>query len=62
VGVRGERLDHSVEASPVQLRAQLGLGQLREIPADSVPLDASGQPAAPSAAAPSSTLLTFRWQ
>nr|WP_132822943.1 DUF2066 domain-containing protein [Pseudomonas aeruginosa] len=62
VGVRGDRLDYSVKASPEQLRAQLGLAQLQEIPADSVPLDASGQPAAPSAAVPSSTQLNFRWQ
>ena len=41
---------------------QLGLAQFQEIPADSVPLDASGQPAAPSAAVPSSTQLNFRWQ
>lgn len=62
VGVRGDRLDYSVKASPEQLRAQMGLAQLQEIPADSVPLDASGQPAAPSAAVPSSTQLNFRWQ
>ena len=62
VGARGDRLDYSVKASPEQLRAQLGLAQLQEIPADSVPLDASGQPAAPSAAVPSSTQLNFRWQ
>ncbi|VTL97300.1 Uncharacterised protein [Pseudomonas aeruginosa] len=61
VGVQGDRLDYSVKASPEQLRAQLGLAQLQEVPAASAPVDASAPPSAPGAAAVPSQLI-FRWR
>ncbi|HSC83583.1 MAG TPA: DUF2066 domain-containing protein [Pseudomonas sp.] len=58
--VKGDQLTWQVNASSEQLRAQLGLAGLQELPADAAPLDASAQPGTPPAPAPSN-LLRFRW-
>ena len=47
-------------ASAEQLRAQLALAGLQEVPADAAPLDAGGNPQATPAAAPAN-LMRFRW-
>ena len=56
----GDLLVWQVNASAEQLRAQLALAGLQEVPADAAPLDAGGNPQATSAAAPAS-LMRFRW-
>lgn len=75
--VEGDRLDFEVAGNPEQIRAQLALGKLQEIPAAEaaaaqtapvqVPVDAAAQPSAP-VAAPAPTIvpaaapqLYFRW-
>ncbi len=58
--VNGEQMTWQVNASGEQLRAQLGLAGLQEVPADAAPLDASAQPGTTPAPAPSN-LLRFRW-
>ncbi|MBB2497286.1 DUF2066 domain-containing protein [Aquipseudomonas ullengensis] len=62
--VNGDRMTWQVNASAEQLRAQLGLAGLQEVPADAAPLDASAQPgstAAPTPAPAPSNLLRFSW-
>ncbi len=56
----GDLLVWQVNASAEQLRAQLALAGLQEVPADAAPLDAGGNPQATSAAAPAN-LMRFRW-
>jgi len=54
-----------VTASPEQLRAQLELAHLQEVPAEPAPLDASAAPVAPEqpqATQPApDTVLRYRW-
>jgi hypothetical protein len=58
--VKGDQLTWQVNASAEQLRAQLGLAGLQEVPADAAPLDASAAAGAtPTSAAVN--LLRFRW-
>lgn len=58
--VKGDQLTWQVNASAEQLRAQLGLAGLQEVPADAAPLDASATAGtAPTPAA--ANLLRFRW-
>lgn len=66
----GDRLTYQVKASPEQLRAQLALARLRELPPEPVaaaPVDAStapaGQAPAPSPAvpAPDASVLHYGW-
>jgi hypothetical protein len=57
---KGDLLVWQVNASAEQLRAQLGLAGLQEVPADAAPLDAGANPqAAPAPAA--ANLMRFRW-
>lgn len=56
----GDLLVWQVNASAEQLRAQLALAGLQEVPADAAPLDAGGNPQATPAAAPAN-LMRFRW-
>lgn len=56
--VKGDQLVWQVNASAEQLRAQLGLAGLQEVPADAAPLDASGDPQAAPAPA---NRMRFRW-
>ncbi len=57
---KGDLLVWQVNASAEQLRAQLSLAGLQEVPADAAPLDASANPqAAPAPAA--ANLMRFRW-
>lgn len=58
--VKGDQMTWQVNASSEQLRAQLGLAGLQEVPADAAPLDASAQPGTAPAPAPGN-LLRFRW-
>ena len=70
---QGNTLTYLVNASPEQLRAQLALGQLREVTAvstESVPtlsplstaVDQAGvQPVAPAPVVPAADVLTFSW-
>ncbi|OCX90803.1 MAG: hypothetical protein BFD77_06005 [Pseudomonas sp. CO183] len=65
--VESDRLVYRVNASPEQLRAQLSLARLQEVPEDEPPLDASqpvvepGDGAGASAAPQGGTVLRFRW-
>ncbi|RYJ61852.1 DUF2066 domain-containing protein [Pseudomonas songnenensis] len=65
--VESDRLVYRVNASPEQLRAQLSLARLHEVPEDELPLDASqpmvepGDEAAAPAAPQDGTVLRFRW-
>lgn len=75
--VQGDRLDFEVAGSAEQVRAQLALGKLQEIPAaeavaplppSQAPVDAAAQPGAPAPAIPGPTIvpaaapqLYFRW-
>ena len=65
--VESDRLVYRVNASPEQLRAQLSLARLQEVPEDEPPLDASqpmvdpGDGAGASAAPKGGTVLRFRW-
>ncbi len=65
--VESDRLVYRVNASPEQLRAQLSLARLHEVPEDELPLDASqpmvepGDEAAAPAAPQGGTVLRFRW-
>ena len=63
LSAQGDNLQYRLNASPDQLRAQLGLARLQEVPVEAAaqPVDASGQPAPAQAAAPSN-VLRFRWQ
>ncbi|MEO4047871.1 DUF2066 domain-containing protein [Pseudomonas sp. CAU 1711] len=56
--VKGDQLVWQVNASAEQLRAQLGLAGLQEVPAEAAPLDASG---APQAAPAPTNRMRFRW-
>jgi len=57
---KGDLLVWQVNASAEQLRAQLSLAGLQEVPADAAPLDVSANPqAAPAPAA--ANLMRFRW-
>ncbi|MDX5371324.1 MAG: DUF2066 domain-containing protein [Pseudomonadaceae bacterium] len=56
--VQGDSLVWQVNASAEQLRAQLGLAGLQEVPADALPLDVGASPQAAPAAA---NLMRFRW-
>ena len=56
----GDLLVWQVNASAEQLRAQLALAGLQEVPADAAPLDAGGNPQATPAATPAN-LMRFRW-
>jgi uncharacterized protein len=58
--VKGDQMVWQVNASAEQLRAQLGLAGLQEVPADAAPLDASANPQAVPAPAPTN-LMRFRW-
>ncbi|QKE62554.1 DUF2066 domain-containing protein [Aquipseudomonas campi] len=58
--VKGDQLTWQVNASAEQLRAQLGLAGLQEVPADAAPLDASAAAGAAPAPTPAN-LLRFRW-
>lgn len=60
IKVKGDQLTWQVNASAEQLRAQLALTGLQEIPADAAPLDAAA-PADGAPAAPPANLLRFRW-
>ncbi|VXB81568.1 conserved exported hypothetical protein [Pseudomonas sp. 8AS] len=60
IKVKGDQLTWQVNASAEQLRAQLALTGLQEIPADATPLDASAAAGAAPAPAPAN-LLRFRW-
>lgn len=62
VVAQGDTLVYRLNASPDQLRAQLALAHLQEVPAaDSAqPVDANAQPQAPAPA--KANLLHFRWQ
>lgn len=60
IKVKGDQLTWQVNASAEQLRAQLALTGLQEIPADAAPLDATA-PADGAPAAPPANLLRFRW-
>ena len=65
--VEGDRLIYRVNASAEQLRAQLALARLQEVPVEAVPIDAgqppSGQPNAEPApqVLPRTEVLRFRW-
>ena len=61
LSIDGDRLLYAVKASPEQLRAQLGLLQLRELPAETPVSDAAAQPNAPVTPAVPSNRLTFGW-
>ncbi|MDT3709233.1 MAG: DUF2066 domain-containing protein [Pseudomonadaceae bacterium] len=65
LSVERDRLVYRVTASPEQLRAQLELAHLQEVPAEPAPLDASAAPVAPEqlpAAQPApDTVLRYRW-
>ncbi|WP_252271110.1 DUF2066 domain-containing protein [Pseudomonas subflava] len=58
--VKGDQLVWQVNASAEQLRAQLGLAGLQEVPADAAPLDAGAEPQATPAPAPAN-VMRFRW-
>ncbi|MBC9251748.1 hypothetical protein A9179_15865 [Pseudomonas alcaligenes] len=58
--VKGDQLTWQVSASSEQLRAQLGLAGLQEVPATAAPLDASAQLGTTPAPAPAN-LLRFHW-
>lgn len=58
--VKGDQLTWEVKASAEQLRAQLGLAGLQEVPADAAPLDASAAAGTAPTPAPAN-LLRFRW-
>lgn len=58
--VKGDQLTWEVKASAEQLRAQLGLAGLQEVPADAAPLDASAATGTAPTPAPAN-LLRFRW-
>ncbi|MOA51542.1 hypothetical protein D3C78_1747030 [compost metagenome] len=60
IKVKGDQLTWQVNASAEQLRAQLALTGLQEIPADAAPLDAAAPADGAPAAAPAN-LLRFRW-
>lgn len=59
---QGDNLQYRLNASPDQLRAQLGLAHLQEAPAEPAEpaLDANGQPLPAQPAAPSN-VMRFRW-
>ncbi|MGE8349899.1 MAG: DUF2066 domain-containing protein [Pseudomonas protegens] len=63
--IDGDRVVYRVNGSAEQLRAQLSLAKLQEIPADEVPAPQvsvqSGQGAAPAAAPATPAQLRFRW-
>ncbi|EIK53397.1 hypothetical protein YO5_11275 [Stutzerimonas stutzeri TS44] len=65
LSVERDRLVYRVTTSPEQLRAQLELAHLQEVPTEPAPLDASAAPVAPDqpqAAQPApDTLLRYRW-
>lgn len=61
LSIDGDRLLYAVKASPEQLRAQLGLLQLRELPAETPVSDAAAQPNAPVTPTVPSNRLTFGW-
>lgn len=58
--ISGDLQVWQVNASAEQLRAQLGLAGLQEVPAAAAPLDASAEPQAAPAPAPAN-LMRFRW-
>ncbi|MDD0842491.1 DUF2066 domain-containing protein [Pseudomonas sp. Gutcm_11s] len=58
--VKGDQMVWQVNASAEQLRAQLALAGLQEVPADAAPLDAAAAPQATPAPAPAN-LMRFRW-
>ncbi|UTW08645.1 DUF2066 domain-containing protein [Pseudomonas benzenivorans] len=61
--VQGDRLTYRINASAEQLRAQMGLLRLQEVPAEAAPIDA-GQPPAEQPAPqllPRTEILRFRW-
>lgn len=58
--ISGDLLVWQVNASAEQLRAQLGLAGLREVPAEAAPLDATAEPQATPAQAPAN-LMRFSW-
>jgi hypothetical protein len=60
IKVKGDQLTWQVNASAAQLRAQLALAGLQEIPVDAAPLDAAAPADGAPAAAPAN-LLRFRW-
>lgn len=60
IKVKGDQLTWQVNASVAQLRAQLALAGLQEIPVDAAPLDAAAPADGAPAAAPAN-LLRFRW-
>ena len=60
VRVQGDLQVWQVNASAEQLRAQLGLAGLQEVPAEAVPLDAAADPQAAPAPAPAN-LMRLRW-
>ncbi len=57
--VQGDKLSYRVKANPEQLRAQLALLRLREVPASAQPLDASQAPA--PLLQPRRDVLRFGW-
>ena len=57
--VQGDTLTFAVNANTEQLRAQLALARLQEVPAEAA-VDA-GQPLTPPAAAAPENVLKFRW-
>lgn len=60
--VDGATLVYQVDASPEQLRAQLQLGRLHEVPAASVPVDAQAAPVQPmQVPAADAKRLRFAW-
>lgn len=65
LSVERDRLVYRVTASPEQLRAQLELAHLQEVPAEPAPLDGNAAPVAPDqpqAAQPEpDTVLRYRW-
>ncbi|UIP87033.1 DUF2066 domain-containing protein [Pseudomonas phenolilytica] len=65
LSVERDRLVYRVTASPEQLRAQLELARLQEVPAEPAPLDGNAAPVAPDqpqAAQPEpDTVLRYRW-
>lgn len=46
--IEGDRLVYALRADPAQVRAQLALARLQEVPAEAVPLDASQSPVVPT--------------
>jgi len=58
--VDGDRIVYRVNGSPAQLRAQLGLAKLQEVPADVPPAQPVAGGAAPAVPAPTAQL-RFRW-